>query len=68
MSVYVTKAGDTADLICMELYGRTAEVTEALLEANPGLAARGAVLPAGLTLNVPAAPDTRRRAPTRLWD
>ncbi len=68
MSDYVTKAGDTADLICWQLFGRTGGLTEALLEANPGLAARPPILPAGLVVTVPAPPADARRTPARLWD
>ena len=39
--------GDTVDLICWRTYGRTAGITEQVLEANPGLADLGAELPIG---------------------
>lgn len=42
-----TLQGDTVDAICWRFYGRTTGMTEAVLLANPNLAERGAVLPAG---------------------
>uniref|UniRef100_UPI000D1C1946 tail protein X n=1 Tax=Metapseudomonas otitidis TaxID=319939 RepID=UPI000D1C1946 len=39
--------GDTVDAICWRVYGRTAGLTEAVLEANPGLADLGPVIPQG---------------------
>ncbi|WP_225775916.1 tail protein X [Pseudomonas sp. Marseille-Q5115] len=45
--------GDTVDAICWRAYGRTAGVVEAVLEANPGLAELGAVLPHGTEVVLP---------------
>lgn len=64
-----TQQNDTVDALCWRHYGRTAGVVEAVLEANPGLAIHGTVLPAGLLVNLPelqaAAPD---RQVVSLWD
>lgn len=49
------RQGDTVDLICWRHYGRTRDVTEAVLEANPGLADIGPVLPHGHAVIMPAA-------------
>lgn len=60
--------GDTVDALCWRHYGRTAGVTEQVLEANPGLASLGSVLPMGLEVELPdqpAQPVTRR---LQLWD
>lgn len=65
---YRTIAGDTADAICHRVFGQTEKLTEALLEANPGLADRGAILPAGLELKLPPAPTSEAARPVRLWD
>ena len=46
--------GDTVDLICWRTYGRTAGITEQVLEANPGLADLGAELPIGTLVTLPA--------------
>jgi len=64
-----TQQNDTVDAVCWRHYGRTAGVVEAVLEANPGLAGHGPVLPIGLLINMPdqqtAAPD---RQMVQLWD
>ena len=52
-SIYTTKAGQTVDLACQDFYGRTRDVTEAVLDANPGLAAHGTFLPIGTTIVMP---------------
>jgi phage tail protein X len=63
---YLTRAGDTADLIAFNYYGYTDGVTEALLAANPGLADYD-VLPAGITVTLPAAPADPPGAVVELW-
>lgn len=64
-----TQQNDTVDAVCWRHYGRTAGVVEAVLEANPGLADHGPVLPIGLLINMPeqqtAAPE---RQMVQLWD
>lgn len=64
-----TQQHDTVDALCWRHYGRTAGVVEAVLDANPGLADHGAVLPAGLLVILPelqtAAPE---RPMVNLWD
>lgn len=64
-----TQQNDTVDTLCWRYYGRTAGVVEAVLDANPGLASYGAVLPAGLLITLP---DIQTSAPERqmvsLWD
>lgn len=65
----IAHQGDTLDLLCHRHLGRTAGVLEAALEANPGLAALGAVLPMGTEVVLPdappAAPETKL---VQLWD
>lgn len=66
---YITKQGETVDLVCNRHYGRTASVTEAVLAGNPGLAALGPVLPMGTVIQLPdidSAPG--KRAMIGLWD
>lgn len=70
MAVIVrAQQNDTVDALCWRHYGRTAGVTEAVLEANPGLADHGPTLPQGLTVQMP---ETQTAAPQRqmvnLWD
>lgn len=64
-----TLEGDTVDLVLWRHRGRTAALTEQTLELNPGLAARGAVLPAGVAILLPApsAPLAVRET-IKLWD
>jgi len=65
---YHSKDGDTADSIAWAVYGRQNDkVVEQLLEANPGLADRGPVLPAGLRLVIPDAPAPATGRQVRLW-
>jgi phage tail protein X len=61
--------GDTLDLICQRHLGRTAGVVEAALEANPGLAALGPVLPMGTTVMLPdQSPAAAQTSLLQLWD
>ncbi len=70
--IYTTKAGDVLDAIVHGAYGRSAGITEAVLEANrgDGLADRGPVLPAGVVIVLPDIPDAVEppRKLVRLWD
>lgn len=65
---YTTKQGETVDIACMRHYGRTAEVTELVLGANPGVSA-SVILPLGTRLTMPdydtKAADTKL---VSLWD
>lgn len=51
--VYTTRQGETVDLACLAHYGRTAQVVEVVIDANPGLAALGPVLPLGTKITMP---------------
>lgn len=60
---------DTVDALCWRFYGRTAGVTEAVLEANPGLADHSPILPQGLVVNMPEAQASApQRQMVQLWD
>ncbi|TAN72314.1 MAG: phage tail protein [Magnetospirillum sp.] len=65
---YRTRQGDTVDAICWRYYGRES-ASEAVLEANRGLAGHGPILPAGLEIELP---DLAMPAPAstliKLWD
>jgi len=68
MTQYRTKQGDMLDAICYKFYGRESASID-VLKANPGLADRGAVYPAGVTINLPVLAATPSSAtPVRLWD
>lgn len=66
---YRTRDGDVLDLICHKHYGPNGWSLEAVLATNPGLAAKGAVLPAGLTIELPQATKAEVvSGGVRLWD
>lgn len=69
MATLRAQQNDTVDAICWRHYGRTAGVTESVLQANPGLAELGPVLPQGTLITLP---DIQPSAPNRhmvnLWD
>jgi phage tail protein X len=65
---YRSKAGDTADSIAWVIYGRQdGRLVETLLDANTGLADHGPVLPAGIRIAIPDAPEPARVEGVRLW-
>ncbi len=69
MAIVIANQGDTVDAICWRYYGRTAGVTEAVLDANPGLADLGPVIPHGTAVTLPdAAPQAEQRQVVNLWD
>ncbi|MDE0623837.1 MAG: tail protein X [Bryobacterales bacterium] len=53
MAAYVTTDGDMLDAVCRRYYGARDGTVEAMLQANPGLAGRGPVLPAGMRIELP---------------
>lgn len=60
--------GDSVDSLCWRHLGSSAPV-ESALEANPGLAALGPILPEGTLVTLPdAAPAPATRATINLWD
>lgn len=72
MRTYTTREGDTASWIAWKHYGAASgQATVQLLDANPGLAGHGPILPAGLVLNLPeiAAPAVAATVQgVSLWD
>lgn len=65
--VYTTQQGDMVDLIAFIKLGGKKGSTEALLLANPGLAALGPILPEGTKVTIPEAPPEPTPTVTRLW-
>lgn len=59
---------DTVDAICWRHYGRTLGMTEAVLAANPGLAAVGPVLPHGLEVELPELVSSSTAQTVQLWE
>ncbi len=62
-----TEEGDSVDLIAFKRFGASNGTTESILDANPGLAALGPVLPAGVKVIIPVPVQKDRRQSTRLW-
>lgn len=60
--------GDTLDAICWRHYGRTAGVVEQVLDANPGLASLGPILPHGTAVQLPDITTQQQRKTVQLWD
>ncbi len=67
MTAHRTTDGDMVDEICKAHYGDET-MTEAVYEANPGLAARGPVLPMGVEITLPEKAPSPVRQPVRLWE
>ena len=63
-----THQGETVDALCWRHYGRTLGMTEAVLQANPGLAALGLILPQGLLVGMPDLPAPQPQPIVQLWD
>ena len=69
MATVIAAQGDTVDSLCWQYYGRTTGVTEAVLDANPGLAEFGPIIPHGTAVILPdAAPQPEQRQVVNLWD
>ena len=64
---YRTKTGDMLDLVCHRYYGDSIYSVEAVYDANPGLAAHGPILPAGVNIDLPEAQPAEPQT-IRLWD
>lgn len=67
MKVYAWQ-GDTLDAVCLRHYGHTRGAVETVMNANPGLADTGVILPQGLPIEMPdiIAPTTQDTV--QLWD
>lgn len=68
-ATYTTREGDTAELIAWKHYGtQRGMAVEQLLEANPGLADYGPVIPAGVNISLPELVQAEQSKGVRLWD
>lgn len=63
-----TQQNETVDALCWRYYGRTQGAVEAVLQANPGLARRGLLLPHGMLVLMPVLPTPPTQQLTQLWD
>lgn len=70
MNQYRTREGDTVDDVAFRHYGTLAgRAVEQVLDANPGLADHGPLLPANLLLTLPDLQVVEEQtAGARLWD
>lgn len=69
MAQYRTRDGDMLDAVCKAWYGESSRYTEAVFESNPDLAELGAVLPAGVVIELPDFSDLSiKQGAIRLWD
>lgn len=68
MRTVIAQQQDTVDLLCFRHYGRTAGVTEAVLEVNPGLANYTPFLPMGLSVKLPDIIPALQSVAIQLWD
>ncbi|AYF00471.1 phage tail protein [Paracoccus yeei] len=69
MTTVSSIAGETVDLICRRHYGDESGYVEAVYDANRGLAALGAILPAGVVIVLPEVVTAAQAdAVVRLWD
>jgi phage tail protein X len=65
---YRTQQGDMVDLIAFRRFGASSPHAERILDANPGLAAYGDVLPPNIIVKIPVPKVQDRKTVTRLWD
>lgn len=63
-----TRQDETVDSLCWRHYGATQGVVEAVLQANPGLAASGPVLPQGMQVRMPVITARTVQPVIQLWD
>ncbi len=67
-TLYTTRQSEMIDAICRRAYGDESGYVEAVLEANPRLAALAAPLPMGLTIVLPDMPKASKVVPVvSLW-
>ena len=66
MITYRTRQGDMVDAICRDHYGNE-DLVEQVYDANPGLAAKGPILPMGLVIVLPEIAVQSVQSPIRLW-
>lgn len=66
---YITSDGDTVDYITWKFYGhQDRQAVEQVLEANPGLADRGPVLPHSVRVVLPDLAQPAVQPGVKLWD
>lgn len=64
----IAQQHEMLDELCRRTTGNTAEVVEATLAANPGLAKLGPRLPAGTVVQIVVPPKRNTKQTINLWD
>lgn len=64
---YRTKPGDMLDAVCHDYYGPRAGALELVLQANPGLAQLGPVMPENTVIELPPLPKQQEHRVV-LWE
>lgn len=64
---YITRQGDVVDALVHAYYGGQKGLLEQVLNANPGLAAKGEVLPVGIKIIFPDFPKPKSKESITLW-
>lgn len=64
----VAQQRETVEMMCLRYYGKTADVTESVLDANPGLADLGAFIPYGYQVEMPDQVPPSTSDTVQLWD
>lgn len=59
---------ETLEMLCYRYYGKTAGVTEAVMDANPGIADVGVYLPYGYLVEMPDQVIPPAQDTVQLWD
>ena len=69
-TIWITGDGDVLDATCATHYGteNLSTVLTLVLEANQGLADKGAVYPAGIRIVLPEITQQVSESPYSLWD
>ena len=63
-----SQQNESVDALCWRHYGRTQGAVEAVLQANPGLARQGLILPQGLLVHMPTLSAPPPKTTVTLWD
>lgn len=63
-----TQQNESVDALCWRHYGRTQGAVEAVLQANPGLARQGLILPQGILVLMPTLSAPPPKTTVSLWD
>lgn len=64
----IARQGETVDMIAARCYEGDTGMTAAILEANPGLAALGPILPHGTRVTLPPRTVAAAAPTISLWD